>query len=1024
MVTIEFCQQGSKRLNIAAWNIHGVRDKLSSTLIYNLIQQYDIILLSEIKTNLHFNVPGYRTVLGNHKYGNHGGVAILFRNSIYNEVNMIDKSCNEQIWFKLSFLPNILFGGCYIVPSDSSYFSPHFHANIQAMCLNHKGDSVIFGDVNARCGSKTNSLITNNSKLQYTPVDNISNANANGQSILQLCTDCDLLIMNNLKTKKEHFIGGLTFRKKKQWISELDLVIVSPRLIHSVSNLVINQNLQLPSDHALISFSIEVYSTAVSVENLYKRAKDLGGHAVGLEKIKQTTCKPIPYQRIDPQLFQSNLPENTPSELMATCDVNDLSTLFCDNIYQCVVDSRFCHDDPANSDNIHENRWKRIIDCQDDKKLWHAINWKGSYCDNSADETEKPSDTQFQKHLEDLLNPGNANTMNELEDMHTIPSIPLLDSPIGITEVDYVIQKQLKPNKSCGPDGISPGVFKLLPCSWLVLLCMILNVVFSISYPFSWSLAKLNMLFKKGNTGDCNNYRGISVINSISKLYDYILNNRLVKWYQPDREQAGAQSKRGCVEQIVTLRLLFDYCFKKQKKLYVGFVDFSKAYDRVPRGVLFRILKNLGCGVVMMAALISMYSVTRSVLGTVIITAIIGVRQGSPTSCLLFVIFVNVLIRNLKTKCHLDGFLSWLHCLMLMDDTVILATSRVTFKQKLKILEEYCDEYGMVINEDKTKCMVIHGDSFDLIPFRIGDIIMKPCTKYVYLGAIFTADGSTLSSLREHVIEKQKHLNKLIIFFFKNQDMPFLIKKKVLDAAFSAALLYSCESWLHVSVSEIQKIYHSAIKSMLGVRKTTSNILCLLELGYPPILSYIQNRQKIFFRKMITERQEMEDDPLMFAINLTKLHNPKMWQYIENILANEHLESGMSRMKSCVSTSSSTKMKTYLALNPNLSVHPVYTDMTISIPDYLRTSFSRCRLSSHRLKIETGRWARIPQELRLCMCGHIQTEEHVLIKCVLTDHIRDLFNFDTHYTDMATFFEAMSTEKDFKMIHAIMRYYE
>ena len=104
---------------------------------------------------------------------------------------------------------------------------------------------------------------------------------------------------------------------------------------------------------------------------------------------------------------------------------------------------------------------------------------------------------------------------------------------------------------------------------------------------------------------------------------------------------------------------------------------------------------------------------------------------------------------------------------MLMDDTVILSTSRTMFKKKLKILEEYCNEYGMVINEDKTKCMVIDGEECDRLPFTIGEIIMQHCSKYIYLGATFTADGSMLSSLREHAKDKQKHLNKLIFFFTK-----------------------------------------------------------------------------------------------------------------------------------------------------------------------------------------------------------------------------------------------------------------
>ena len=93
---------------------------------------------------------------------------------------------------------------------------------------------------------------------------------------------------------------------------------------------------------------------------------------------------------------------------------------------------------------------------------------------------------------------------------------------------------------------------------------------------------------------DANNYRGITVINCIAKLYDMLLCDRLNLWFSPPREQAGAQRKRGCVEHITTLRLLTDTARRKKKKLFVTFVDFSKAYDLVPRNVLFNVLKRIG----------------------------------------------------------------------------------------------------------------------------------------------------------------------------------------------------------------------------------------------------------------------------------------------------------------------------------------------------------------------------------------------------------------------------------------------
>ncbi len=128
---------------------------------------------------------------------------------------------------------------------------------------------------------------------------------------------------------------------------------------------------------------------------------------------------------------------------------------------------------------------------------------------------------------------------------------------------------------------------------------------------------------------------------------------------------------------------------------------FTTLYDRVPRTLLFRILKRLGCGAVMLVVLVSMYSVTHSTIGAAIVKPSIGVRQGSPNSCLLFIIFVNDLISLIKNGCDADGFLVWLHTLVLMDDTVHLSTSRQGMQRKLTLLNEYCKGHGMCVNNRK-----------------------------------------------------------------------------------------------------------------------------------------------------------------------------------------------------------------------------------------------------------------------------------------------------------------------------------
>ena len=69
-------------------------------------------------------------------------------------------------------------------------------------------------------------------------------------------------------------------------------------------------------------------------------------------------------------------------------------------------------------------------------------------------------------------------------------------------------------------------------------------------------------------------------------------------------------------------------------------------------------------------------------------------------------------------------------------------------------------------------------------------------------------------------------------------------------------------------------------------------------------------------------------------------------------------------------------------MNPTFSVHDIYVKRQ-TVNDIYRSSFTRFRVSGHSLSIETGRWnkrgrGRLPLEERLCRCGDVQSEIHVV----------------------------------------------
>lgn len=480
-------------------------------------------------------------------------------------------------------------------------------------------------------------------------------------------------------------------------------------------------------------------------------------------------------------------------------------------------------------------------------------------------------------------------------------------------------------------------------------------------------------------------------MNVIAKIYDYTLNNRLMKWYQPDMEQAGSQPGRGCLNHIVTLRLLTNFAIETKRKLFILYVDFSKAYDRIPRDKLLASLQRYGIGDTMLKALASLYRTSECIIGSSTSLANAGVRQGAPSSGFLFTLYVNELIKQLKLL-EDDDYLKSLHCTMLMDDTVIVASSRVKLLEKIAVLKQFCDEYGMIINADKTRFMVVNGEANDGEPIQCGDLLISNTNEYNYLGVIFTQDGKPGSALKRHTSEKQKHVMKFAQYVHKNKDHPFIAKFKVLKSAFNAAILYGIESWIDCNISLMNTTYMKGIKLALGVRESTPNDVCLTELGLPSLKAYTLERQYEFFKKAFSNPDNQED-PLQFAFRLHRQQRTKTYRYIERTMQNgkDCRAKDIQQRKEHLRTSERSKNTAYVSLNPNLTVDEAYSGTNL-IPEHNRIQFSRLRCISHSLAIERGRWQRLPREDRTCRCGEVQTELHVLFDCTESEHLRVKYN--------------------------------
>ena len=115
-----------------SWNINSVKTKIEKINVESLLSNYDIICLNEIKTSLPVLFPAYTSYVSYDKSnGNRGGTCVFIKQYLNNYVYDMDKSIADQVWFKLKCVPGVLFGACYIPPSDSEYFNFMQFSSIQ-----------------------------------------------------------------------------------------------------------------------------------------------------------------------------------------------------------------------------------------------------------------------------------------------------------------------------------------------------------------------------------------------------------------------------------------------------------------------------------------------------------------------------------------------------------------------------------------------------------------------------------------------------------------------------------------------------------------------------------------------------------------------------------------------------------------------------------------------------------------------------------------------------------------------------
>ena len=292
------------------------------------------------------------------------------------------------------------------------------------------------------------------------------------------------------------------------------------------------------------------------------------------------------------------------------------------------------------------------------KEVWGPQK-KGPVHLKTSDGRETISDnkrvlSRWAEHFQTLLNvPGDIDP-SALDNIQQRPTIESLDETPTIDEVTKAIDA-MKDGKAPGQDGIPAEVWKHGGQNLLEKLHELITQIWKEGeVPQAWKDASIVTIFKKGDRTECGNYRGISLLSIASKIFARVLLNRLTTHVTPNvvpESQCGFRSNRSTVDMIFCLRQIQEKCIEQNRALYIVFVDFTKAFDTVGRTGLWKLLRKYGCTDKFTSLVESLHtgmmaSVSDGTNSSDSFGVTNGVKQGCVLAPTLFSIFLSAMLEE------------------------------------------------------------------------------------------------------------------------------------------------------------------------------------------------------------------------------------------------------------------------------------------------------------------------------------------------------------------------------------------
>ena len=568
---------------------------------------------------------------------------------------------------------------------------------------------------------------------------------------------------------------------------------------------------------------------------------------------------------------------------------------------------------------------------------------------------------------------------------------------ITAREVKEEISK-LNLNKATGPDKIHNRLLLAAndiistPLSEFFNRCLTLG-----KFPDSWKLANVTPIYKKGNKDECSNYRPISLLSCVGKLfercvhkhvYSFIINNNILT-----PAQSGFRTGDSTINQLLSIYNNLCINYDQSVTTQSIFFDISKAFDRVWHRGLIHKLNSIGIRGQLLVWFTNYLADRKQVVviggessNARYVPA--GVPQGSVLGPLLFLIYINDIV------CNIDSVMK-----LFADDTSLSYThSNPTYRaiilnSDLIKIDEWSKTWKVTFNDSKTELMNLHRDNLPIVDLYFSQTLLEESPHHKHLGIILQNN----CKWNEHVNYIIKKVMPLLNCL---KSLKFSLLRKPLEIMYKSFILpifdYADIVWDNCTAGESQQLENlhlEALRTITGLVKGTSHEKIYNESGFCSLKQRRERHKLIMYHKLVHQPspQYLTEilPPLVTETNPYHRRRPlerSIPRHRTEIYRTSFFPSTSHLWNSLPEriqqTTSISAFKYFLSKNdakiPNYYYRGSRTEQVL-----------HCRLRNNMSNLNHDLFNRHLIENPSCRCGHPQeTAEHFLLHCPLYTRIR------------------------------------